>query len=189
VISEQDPLGIALGVSATLEELGVLYTIGGSIASSVAGEPRSTLDIDIVVALESEHVEPLLSALQPDFYIDREALIRAIRERRSVNLIHYVTQVKVDLFVAGGTPLDELQLTRRRAVEIAGRRLYVQPPEDILLQKLRWFRPSEERSERQWRDVVAIVRVQGSALDRAYLRAHVPVIGVEDLVERLLEQS
>jgi hypothetical protein len=96
----------------------------------------------------------------------------------------------VDLFVAGGTPLDGLQLSRRLAVEVGeGRYLFIHPPEDILLQKLRWFRRGGETSDRQWRDIVAIVRVQGPKLDLDYLRAHAPAIGVSDLLDRALAEE
>ena len=181
-----DPLAVAVTVAETLEALGIAYTVGGSIASSVAGEPRSTLDVDIVAALEETHVAPLIAKLQGSFYVDEHALRRAVSERRSTNLIHHDSQIKIDLFVAGGTALDFEQLARRQAVDLGGRRLYVHPPEDILLQKLRWFRLGGEASDRQWRDIVGIVRVQGPRLDTAYLREHAPALGVADLIERAL---
>lgn len=184
--STLDPIGVALRVTAILDGLGILHTIGGSIASSVAGEPRSTIDIDIVAAIDDGAVARLVELLEPEFYIDGAALARAVSEKRSANLIHHDTQVKIDLFVAGGTPLDLAQLARRRAVDLDGRRLYMHPPEDILLQKLRWYRLGGETSDRQWRDVLGIVRVQGDRLDRAYLREQAPVIDVEDLLERAL---
>lgn len=164
-----DPIGVALIVTRALDALGVGHTIGGSIASSIAGEPRSTIDIDIIAALEERHVAALVAALSETFYVDQEALLRAARERSTANLIHHDTSVKVDLFVAGGTPLDSQQIARRLKVEVAGRVLYVHPPEDILLQKLRWYRKGGEVSDRQWRDIMGIVRVQGAQLNRDYL--------------------
>jgi hypothetical protein len=185
-----DPIETALLVARHLEAMGILYTIGGSIASSFAGEPRSTVDIDIVAALEEQHVELLVAALSPEFYVDADALRRAIRTHSTTNLIHQATLLKVDLFVAGGTPLDRQQLARRLAVDPGdGRCLYVHPPEDILLQKLRWFRRGGEVSDRQWRDVAAIVRVQGPRLDREYLSEGAGTLGVSDLLERALGEA
>src|SRR5207244_970961 len=116
--------------------------------------PRSTIDIDIVVDLDAGHVDAIVAALSDAFYVDAEAVRRAVRTRGRVNLIHHQTQIKVDVFVAGGTPLDQQQLRRRQRVDLGGgRTIYVHPPEDILLQKLRWYRQGGEVSDRQWRDI------------------------------------
>jgi hypothetical protein len=185
-----DPIETALIVARHLDALGILHTIGGSIASSFAGEPRSTVDIDIVAAIEEHHVDPLVSRLSGEFYVDAEALRRAIRTRTSTNLVHQPSQMKIDVFVAGGTPLDRQQLARRLAVDLGdGRRLHVHPPEDILLQKLRWYRRGGEVSDRQWRDILAIVRVQGNRLDRLYLHQNANVLAVSDLLVRALSEG
>lgn len=185
-----DPIAVALTVARALDGLGIMHTIGGSIASSIAGEPRSTLDIDVVAAVRESDVPALAAALLSEFYVEEAALRRAVRDRSSANAIHQATQVKVDIFVAGGTPLDQQQLHRRQAVEVAeGRTLYVHPPEDILLQKLRWYRKGGAGSERQWRDILGIIRVQGGRLDHAYLRSNAPVLDVSDLLARAFEEA
>lgn len=181
-----DAIAVALRVTRVLDSLGIISSIGGSIASSVAGEPRSTIDVDLVAAIEERHVPMLVAALIDEFYVDEAAFSRAVRTRRSTNLIHQASQFKVDIFPAGGTPLDDRLLSRRRAIDVAGRTIHVHSPEDILLQKLRWFRLGGESSDQQWRDVRGIVRVQAERLDRAYLRAHAPALDVADLVERVL---
>ena len=190
VTADFDPITIALQVARQLDALGIAYTVGGSIAASFAGEPRSTLDIDIVAALTEAQIPALVADLEREFYVDAAALRRAVRDRSSANLIHQSSQLKVDLFVAGGTPLDDQQLARRQPVDVGnGQTLYLHPPEDILLQKLRWYRKGGETSDRQWRDILGIIRVQRDRLDRSYLAAGATVIDVADLLDRAVRDA
>src|SRR5262245_55909620 len=147
-----DPLRVAAMVTSALAELGVRYSIGGGVGSSVSGEPRSPRDIDSLAALEEPHVGGLVALLRTRLYIDPASLRRAVRTQSAANLIHLRTSVKVDVFVAGGTPIDEDLLQRRLSVFIGENpaiRIYVHTAEDILLQKLRWYRIGGETSDRQ----------------------------------------
>ncbi len=181
-------LEIALQVVAALEACEIPYLIGGSLASSYTGEPRSTLDVDFVVAMRPEQAGQLAARLGDAFYLDVEALQAAIRAGSSANAIHGGSSVKVDFFIAT-TALDRLQLARRQRLQIgadpAGAAFFY-TPEDILLQKLRWYRQGGETSERQWRDILGIVHAQGDKLDRGYLRGHAADLGVTDLLDRAL---
>ena len=116
--------------------------------------------------------------------MDRAALERAIRAHSAANLIHLATSVKVDLFIAGGTVIDADLLQRRVPVFVGENPaicIYVHTAEDILLQKLRWYRMGGETSDRQWRDIMGIIRVQGNRLDRAYIERRAERLGVKDL--------
>ncbi len=109
-----------------------------------------------------------------------------------MNVFHRATSTKVDLFVLGGCPLDEQALSRRVRLRVATNPegfLYVYTPEDILLQKLRWYRLGGEVSDRQWRDVLGIVAVQDRGLDQEYLRRGAERLAVTDLLDRALLEA
>lgn len=163
-------LELALEMAALLDELGVPYVLGGSLASSLVGEPRTTMGVDVAVELDARRAQELVVALGDEWYASPEAAAEAVRLRASFNVIHLATMLKVDLFVLGGGLLDRRQLARRRRLPIgdAGE-LWVGSPEDQILRKLWWYRLGGEVSERQWRDVVAMLRVQRGRLDEGDL--------------------
>ncbi len=186
-----DLIEVASLVIAALEQAGVRYTVGGSLASSFSGEPRSSIDADILVDMTADTIDPFVRALGHEFYADADALQRAVATRTSTNLIHHGSGVKVDLFIAGSL-LDSNQLERRRRVQVTAgpdRFWFIHTPEDILLQKLLWYRRGGEVSERQWRDALAIATRQGERLDRDYLAATAALVGVSDLLERVMREA
>jgi len=183
---EHDPVRIALDVGAQLDMLGVAWVIGGSIASSVHGEPRATQDVDIVVDLRVRHVKPLVKALGRDYYVDADAVRDAVKTTGSFNAIHFASAIKADFFVAGEDEFEAARLASRQRVEMPGGVLYVDTAEHTMLRKLEWYRRGGEVSERQWRDVQAIARIQGDRLDRERLHRWAARLGVADLLERII---
>jgi len=183
---------ITLLVAQTLERLGVRYAVGGSLASSLQGVMRSTLDVDIVADMRLEHIPPLVAALSKEFYVDEEMMRAAIEHHGSFNLIHYETAFKVDIFIRGLRPFDQMQLERRKPLAIVAepeQTVYVISPEDIVLSKLEWYRMGGDVSDLQWRDVLGVLKTRAGELDLDYLREWASELHISDLLERALEEA
>lgn len=183
---------ITLQVTQTLEEIGIPYAVGGSLASSLHGVMRSTLDVDIVADMRVEHIPLLIAALSKDFYADDEMMRSAIEHSGSFNLIHYETAFKVDIFIRKPRAFDQMQLERRQTSVIATdpeASIYVTSPEDTLLAKLEWYRMGGEVSDRQWRDILGVMKTRAGELDLDYLRKWANELKVSDLLERALKES
>ena len=171
-----------------LEELGVPYHIGGSVASSLYGLPRLTIDVDIVADLRQGHVRPLIDQLETDYYIDEDMIRDAIKRRSSFNVIHLDTMLKVDVFIPKTRLFDQEELRRvQQEVLSEGTRPFnIASPEGTILNKLEWYRMGGEVSDRQWNDILGVLKVQGANLDLAYLRRWAADLSVTDLLERAL---
>lgn len=177
-------------VVEALERLGVPYHVGGSVASSAHGSPRATNDVDVVVDLQRQHVEPLCAALGADYYVSPELLQFAIARGSSANLVHLPTGYKVDLFVCRAEPYDRMAMTRfaERVLEPNTREFRIATAEDVLIRKLLWYRSGGESSDRQWSDVLGVLRLREPTLDRDYLEQWSCAVGVQDLLLRARDQ-
>jgi hypothetical protein len=186
---QNEPVEVTLKVTTLLEQLGVPYLIGGSLASALYGMVRTTQDSDIVAEMRPEHIPAFVAALQDEFYIDDEMIASAIRRSSSFNIIHRETIFKVDVFIPRPRPFLQSQLNRAQrhtftfANTISAK---FASPEDTVLAKLEWYRLGGETSERQWRDILGVLKTRAGQLDLDYLRKWAAEINVSDLLERAL---
>jgi hypothetical protein len=174
-----------------LERLGVRYRVGGSVASSALGVPRSTLDVDIACELRAEQAAAFAASLASTYYVDADMIREAATRRACFNLIHLSTMLKIDVFIRKETAFERESFERFVTVplEEGGRGFAVTTPEDIILHKLDWYRLGGAISERQWNDVLGVISVQRTALDLDYLRRAANTLAVTELLERALEES
>ncbi len=180
-------------VLEALDRLEIPYLVGGSVASSIHGISRPTMDVDIVADIKAAQVDEFASLLHPGFYADAGMMREALTVGRAFNIIHYATSFKIDVFPLRSDPYSRTSFARREfersrsfgpePIECA-----VASPEDTILRKLEWYRAGGETSERQWNDVRGVFKVSGSRMDLAYMRQWAPVLKVEDLLERLLAE-
>lgn len=172
----------------TLEQLNVPYYIGGSIASSVYGISRATMDVDMVSELKSDHVKFLVQALQKDYFIDENMIWDAIKNKSSFNLIHLSTMIKIDVFISSERMFDKASFSRRKQDKLSEEsdsvRVFLCSAEDTILSKLEWYKSGGSVSDRQWKDILGVIKVQGELLDKKYLLKWAEELGVEDLLEK-----
>ena len=188
---DSDVVAVTLRVVQVLDELGVPYVIGGSMASSIHGTMRSTGDVDFIVDLRAEHVPPFVRALGEEFYVSDDRVARSVEAGGSFNIIAIEPMFKVDFFVAKDRPFETSQLSRGRAIRVsraAEERVNVLTPEDVVLAKLSWYRKGGEVSDRQWQDVLGVLRVKAGTLDDAYLTRMAKELGVIDLLTQALDE-
>lgn len=184
-----DPLSLAATIASILDDLGIRYVIGGSVASSILGEPRSTLDLDLMIEIDERSAGALATRLSPDFYVDRDHVIDCVRRGSSFNAIHFESSMKVDFFPAeelGKRQIDRRQILRVRP-DLPALPFY--SIEDLLVRKLMWFRSGGESSTRQWRDIVGILKTSGTDLDREYLQREASDLGIETLLDRATNEA
>ncbi|MGH7677693.1 MAG: hypothetical protein ACRENU_04445 [Gemmatimonadaceae bacterium] len=184
-----DPVAVAVDVAHRLEALGVPYVVGGSLASSRHGEPRATLDVDLIARLTPQTARRLARMMQADYYVDEDAASEAAAIASSFNAVHLASAIKVDVFVVGDEAFEAERLRCRERVQLGAETndaLWMDTAEHTVLRKLEWYRRGGEVSERQWRDVLGIIRIQGERLDRARLTEWAEHLGVSDLLERAL---
>ena len=187
--NEAEFLGALRKVIAVFDALGIDYALGGSFASSLYGEARATRDVDLIAAVTGRQAAQLVAQLGPEFYADEAQIIAAAMNQASFNLIHRDSMSKLDVFVVWRTEFGRTQLDRRQRTQVGGAdplQVFIASAEDTILAKLDWYHRGGCVSDRQWRDVIGVLKVQAGRLDLAYLRDWAARLGLTNLLRRAL---
>jgi hypothetical protein len=187
--AEPEPVRALAALFGALDSLQVQYFVGGSLASSAHGLPRSSVDADVVADMRPGQARELGRILEAEFYIDGDAAEKSAALGESFNAIHLPTMFKIDVFPLGKSPFDVEEFRRRIQSRVAGLKVPMCTAEDIVLRKLEWYRKGGQVSERQWKDVLGVLRVGAGSLDCAYMRRWAPELGVAKLLEEALEET
>jgi hypothetical protein len=179
-------------VVAVFGRIGVNYAIGGSVASSTHGIARSTADVDLVANFQAKHVALLLANLPTDFYVSETAIREALARKSSFNIIDPHTGLKVDVFILKSDPFSQASFARAKVSQInpdEPQEFRMDAPEDVLLHKLNWYKMGGSVSEKQWFDILGILKMQSDHFDVEYARQWALRLGVADLLTSALAES
>jgi transposase-like protein len=174
-------------LARALDAAQVPYMLTGSVASSAHGFPRSTQDIDIVIAPTRAGLLALIRQFpEGSYYADQQQALNALDRKSQFNVIDFATGWKIDFIIAQDSSYGREAFGRRAISEIDGVSVYVVTPEDAIISKLQWAKASD--SERQLRDVAGILAAQGDKLEIPYIERWTRELGVEDLWQMLKTQ-
>lgn len=180
-------------VVRAFDALGVRYQIGGSIASSAYGIARATLDVDLVADISENQIRPFIDLIRDGYYVDEDRVRDAVATRSSFNIIHLESMIKVDVFILKPHPYDQAAFARARLENLeegeSSRQHYLASPEDVILNKLEWYRQGGCASERQWNDVLGVLKVQQSSLDLEYIRRWAEALDLVILLSNALRDA
>lgn len=178
MLDELEVLKIVIG---RLESSGIQYMITGSIAANFYATPRMTRDIDIVIKVGEEDIEKLFTLFSGDFYIDREMIKEAIRNRGMFNIIHNEGIVKVDFIIRKDDEYRRTEFNRKCRFDFEGIKIYATSPEDLILSKLYWAK--DTLSEVQIRDVKNLLKTPGLNMD--YIQEWAGRLGIKEIFKRI----
>lgn len=169
-----------------LEKLNIPYLIVGSFATSIWGEPRLTLDIDIVIELGMEQVDAFCHQFPPpDFYVSEIAARDAVVRRRQFNVLYPPTANKIDFMISRDDEWSRLQLERARTQPFDGDiKLQVCSPEDVIISKMRYFK--EGQSPKHLRDIAGVLDMQGKDIDRNYISHWANLLSLQEIWQQIL---
>jgi hypothetical protein len=166
----QDSISLAGELYQIFESINIDYYVNRGVASSIHGEPRSTRDLDLVIEVKPNQIDLLVKTLEASGYYCPVSAVEDLQQGlgNMLNITHTETIANADIYITDNSPFAVSQMQRRVLIEVEEiPAFWIASAEDIILQKLRWGKGS--KSEKQWRDVLGIIKLQAENLDYGYL--------------------
>jgi hypothetical protein len=164
-------------VAYALDHSGIPWMLTGSVASSMYGVPRSTNDLDLVIAPTRDQLSVLLQFLtRLKLVFHEEEAVSALKNGTMFSVVDFANGWKVGFIVRKDRTFSATEFARRATHEVDGLRLTVATPEVVIISKLEWARLGE--SARQIDDAAGVLRMQRSTLDTAYIEQWVKALGL-----------
>jgi hypothetical protein len=170
-------------VTGHLNDAGIDYMLSGSVALTFYGKPRMTRDIDIVIMLPPQSVDYFVKLFEPDFYIDRDMVVDAIRNQSMFNVIHLETVIKVDFIIRKNQKYRIHEFNKRKKIKLEDQEISVVSLEDLIISKLYWAKDSF--SEMQIKDIVSLIELD---FDMDYVENWCSRLGLEGILRRVLDE-
>ena len=175
-----------------LDNLKIPYAIGGSVASSIYGQVRFTQDADVSVAAFSGQIAEFCQAVESGFYVSQQAVQQAHQNASSFNVIYLDSAFKIDVFIVSNDPFKRQVLLRREKVALedsSGKMYDLVSPEDIILLKLQWYTDGGAASQKQWNDILGVLKNRQDKLDMNYLRDWASKLSVLELLNKAIQEA
>lgn len=192
-MSKSDVISALRPVINLLEELNIPYYIGGSIASSSLGVSRATMDVDIISTFNLVHVDKIVQLLGEQYYVDSEMIKDALKHKSTFNMIHHDTSYKIDFFISKTTEYQQSifeRITRKKLVDKDDViEVFICAPEDVILTKLIWYIERGGASEKQWNDILGVLKIQKNTLDMDYLLHWAEKLAVKSELDNALSDA
>jgi hypothetical protein len=186
----QDSIALAQELHQILVSLDIPYYVGGGVASTIHGEPRSTRDLDLVIQIQQQQIDSLVRTLEEAGFYCPAGAVEELKFGRSkiLNITHTQTIANADLYAMDSSPFAVSQMSRRQLLDVEGMpNFWIASPEDTILQKLLWGYRSQ--SEKQWRDVLGMLKLQNTNLDYNYLTEWATALGITDPLAQAMTEA
>ncbi len=177
--SDPSASGVLRRILAALAAANVPHMLTGSFASAFHGAPRTTQDIDIVIAPKLGSLKALLKHFPDDqYYVSSDAALQAYGSEGLFNVIDFESGWKVDFIIRKSRDFSVEEFERRKVATVLGNTVAIASPEDVIIAKLEWSKMAE--SERQLRDVAGIIAMQSDGLDIPYVERWVASLQLDE---------